>query len=199
VSLRLWLVRHGATEWSAAGRHTSTTDLSLTEAGRDAALAAGKALEGKEFSLVLTSPMSRARETADLAGLGAQAVVDANLREWDYGEVEGLTTDQIREKVPGWTVWRDGCPGGESIEAVGDRADEVIARTKAIDVADGDVVIFAHGHLLRILGARWIEQEPGFAERLLLSTAAICVLGWERETPAVERWNDTSHLTPHPS
>lgn len=187
---RLWLVRHGATEWSASGRHTGTTDVPLTDDGRAAAVRTADALGGKEFALVLSSPLSRARETAQLAGF-PDPVIDSNLREWNYGEVEGVTTDQMRERIPGWTVWRDGCPGGETVDQVGARTDEVINLVRTLD---GDAVAFAHGHLLRVLGARWVGQPAGFAERLLLSTAAICVLGWERETPAIESWNDTSHL-----
>ena len=187
---RLWLVRHGATEWSAAGRHTGTTDVPLTEAGRAAAERAGAALRGIDFALVLSSPLSRALDTARLAGFDHPAV-DRNLAEWDYGDVEGITTDEMRERIPGWTVWRDGCPGGETVDEVGARADAVISRVRDVD---GDAVAFAHGHLLRVLGARWSGQPAGFAERLLLSTAAICILGWERETPAIDSWNDTSHL-----
>lgn len=187
---RLWLVRHGTTEWSASGRHTGTTDVPLLDEGREAARQAGKVLRGHDFALVLSSPLVRARETAELAGF-AHPEIDGDLVEWDYGEVEGITTDEMRKSVPGWTVWRDGCPGGETVDEVGARADRVIARARS---ADGDVVAFAHGHLLRILGARWTGQPAGYAERLLLSTAAICVLGWERETPAIERWNATDHL-----
>jgi probable phosphoglycerate mutase len=186
---QLWLVRHGATEWSTSGRHTGTTDIALTEAGREAARRAGRALQSHSFELVLTSPLSRARETCELAGYGDVAVIIDDLREWDYGEVEGITTDAMRESIPGWTVWRDGCPGGETIDEVGDRADRVIARARG---AGGDVLAFAHGHVLRVLAARWVGEPAGFAERLLLSTAATSVLGWERETPAIERWNDTT-------
>lgn len=190
MSHRFWLVRHGPTEWSESGRHTGTTDVPLTAAGADAARRAAAALRGHDFALVLSSPLSRATETARLAGF-PDPHLDPDLAEWDYGEVEGRTSEQMREEIPGWTVWRDGCPGGETVDAVGRRADAVIERVRA---AGGDAVAFAHGHLLRILGARWAGQPAGFGERLLLSTAAICVLGWERETPAVERWNDTSHL-----
>jgi broad specificity phosphatase PhoE len=190
VSSEFWLVRHGATEWSESGRHTGTTDVPLIDAGLTAARAAGAALRGREFALVLSSPLSRALDTARLAGF-PDPVVDPDLAEWNYGAVEGVTTDEMRLNTPGWTVWRDGCPGGELAEEVGARADRVIERARA---ADGDVVAFAHGHLLRILGARWVGQPAGFGERLRLSTAAICVLGWERETPAIESWNDTAHL-----
>lgn len=188
---RLWLVRHGATEWSESGRHTGRTDVPLTEPGQDAARRAGKALQGKQFSLVLTSPLSRAFETCRLAGYGDAAVTEDRLLEWDYGSVEGHSTAEMREQVPGWTVWRDGCPGGETVEDVGVRVDGVIERVRAVP---GNSLVFAHGHVLRILGARWVGRPAGFGERLLMSTAAISVLGWERETPAIERWNDTSHL-----
>ena len=185
-------MRHGATRWSESGRHTGSTDVPLIGAGRAAAQSVRKALQGHDFAAVLTSPLSRARETCELAGFGANAQLVDDLREWDYGEVEGVTTDEMRERISGWTVWRDGCPGGETIEQVGRRADHVISI--AAEVTDGDTVAFAHGHVLRVIGARWTAQPASYAERLLLSTAAICVLGWERETPAIDRWNDTSHL-----
>lgn len=192
MSQRLWLVRHGATEWSESGRHTGTTDVPLTDAGRAAARQAGTALRGQSFALVLTSPLQRARQTAELAGFGDRAEVVDDLREWDYGDVEGRTTHQMRATVPGWTVWRDCCPGGETVDEVGARADAVIDRGLA---ADGDVLLFAHGHLLRILAARWVGQPAGFGEHLLLSTSGVSVLGFEREARAIERWNDGSAVT----
>jgi probable phosphoglycerate mutase len=181
----LWLVRHGETEWSRDGRHTGRTDLPLTELGREQARAVAEHLAGRGFALVLTSPLQRAVQTAHLAGLtGAQPRDD--LMEVDYGEYEGLTTAQVREHRPGWTLWRDGCPGGETVDAAGRRADRVIAEALH---AGGDVALVAHGHLLRILAARWLEQPAAFGERLKLDTARLSVLGWERDARAVARWN----------
>jgi broad specificity phosphatase PhoE len=180
------LVRHGETEWSRSGRHTGVTDVPLTEAGREAARRLADQFVDREFALVLTSPLARARETAELAGLGGRAEVDEDLRELDYGEYEGITTPQIRETRPGWEVWRDGSPGGETVEEAGERADRVIARALA---AGGDVCAFAHGHFLRILGARWIEQPATLGGRLALATAAVCVLGFERERRVIVLWN----------
>ena len=182
----VWLVRHGETEWSAAGRHTGTTDLPLTEGGRAAAQAVAPALSGHGFAAVLTSPLKRARETCDLAGLSAAAEVVDDLREWDYGDYEGLTTAQIRESRPGWTVWHDGCPGGESAADVGVRADRVIAKLRTIE---GDVAIFAHGHFLRVLGARWCGLAAEAGAVLALDTATLCRLGWEREQSVIRTWN----------
>jgi broad specificity phosphatase PhoE len=187
----LWLVRHGETEWSASGRHTGTTDIELSDAGRKHADALRERLAGLEFARVLTSPLSRARETCERAGLGPRAEVVPDLAEWDYGQDEGLTTPEIREERPGWTVWRDGPRGGESAEQVGRRADRVIAMAAE---SDGPVMAFAHGHLCRVVGARWIGLPPDEGIRLKLSTAAVCVLGHDRETPAIVRWNDTGHL-----
>jgi probable phosphoglycerate mutase len=188
---QVWLVRHGTTEWSTAGRHTGRTDIPLTSAGEQAARALRPVLAGHEFALQLSSPLTRAAHTAELAGCRPE--LDPDLREWDYGDYEGLTTSAIRELQPGWTIWDGGVPGGETAAEVAARADRVIARARA---ADGDTLLFAHGHLLRVLGARWIAAPPTAGRHLLLSTAAVCVLGWERETPALARWNDTSHLGP---
>ena len=155
---KLWLVRHGETEWSLSGKHTSRTDVSLTEHGRKRAEELKAFLAGRPFSRVLVSPMQRARETCAIAGYGEQAIVDENLREWDYGIYEGKTTKEIREQVPGWSVWKDEIVGGETVEHVGERADRVIARAVA-EGGDGDVALFAHAHILRILAARWIGLE----------------------------------------
>ena len=187
----LWLVRHGETEWSASGRHTGTTDIELSEAGRRHAGALRERLAGVEFARVLTSPLKRARVTCELAGLADRAEVVSDLVEWDYGEDEGLTTAEIREERPGWTVWREGPRGGETAEEVGRRADRVI---EMVGDPDGPVVAFAHGHLCRVVGARWIGLPPAEGIRLTLSTAAVCVLGYDRETRAVVRWNDTAHV-----
>lgn len=180
------LVRHGETEWSVSGQHTGMTDLPLTDAGRDQARAVGRLLAGRRFALVLTSPLTRARETCQLAGYGDQAQVDADLLEWDYGEMEGRTTAEIRRTHPGWTVWDGPMPGGETIEAVAARADRVIAR--ALD-AGGDVALFGHGHALRILTARWCELDPHEGKRFPLRTATFCELGWEHEYRTVTVWN----------
>jgi broad specificity phosphatase PhoE len=187
----IFLIRHGETEWSASGRHTSVTDVPLTAAGREDARKLRPVLAGADLALVLVSPRSRARDTAELAGLGDRAVVDEDLAEFDYGEYEGRTTPDIRVERPGWTLWDDGAPGGESVEGVGRRADRVIARLLA---AGGDVAVFAHGHVLRVLGARWIEQPPVLGGNLGLSTGAVCRLGFEREQRVIWEWNATCHL-----
>jgi broad specificity phosphatase PhoE len=187
TDVELWLARHGETEWSRSGRHTGTTDLPLTERGRDAARALGARLAGEHFDLVLTSPLARARETCRLAGLGDAAVIVPDLHEWNYGEYEGVTTDEIRETRPDWTVFSDGCPGGEVAAQVGERTDRVIERVRAL--GSGRAIAFAHGHVLRVLGARWVGLSPQDGAGLLLGTATISVLGWDRETPAIERWN----------
>ncbi len=182
----LFVVRHGATEWSVDGRHTGRTDLPLLPEGEERARATGQLLAGHRFALVLTSPMQRARRTCELAGLGDRAVVDDDLREWDYGDHEGVTTAEIRQHQPGWTVWTGTCPGGETIEQVAARADRVVARARA---AGGDVVVFGHGHLLRVLTARWCGLDPVEGRRFVLDTGTLCQLGWEHEYPGVLRWN----------
>lgn len=183
------LVRHGETEWSVSGQHTGNTDIPLTDTGRRQAEALGRRLSAWNFALVLTSPLSRALETCQLAGLGERAEVTDDLREWDYGEYEGRRTVDIRQERPGWTVWNGGVPGGESVEDVGARADRALEAARS---AGGDVALFAHGHLLRVLGARWIDLPPHLGARLGLSTATISVLGWERETAVIHRWNDVA-------
>ncbi len=182
------LVRHAETEWSLNGRHTGRTDLPLTDHGRVLAAALRERLRAWQFALVLVSPARRARETCELCGLGPEAQVRDELHEWDYGDYEGLTTAEIWERRPGWVLWRDGCPGGESPADVGARADGVVAEIAA---NDGDVAVFSHGHMLRVLGARWIALAPEGGGRLGLSTAAISVLGHERDTAVIGRWNDT--------
>jgi broad specificity phosphatase PhoE len=188
---RVILARHGETEWSASGKHTSVTDVPLLESGRRDARLLGERLAGRSFALVLTSPRERARETCALAGLGDGAVVDEDLVEVDYGAYEGRTTPEIREERPGWSVWDGGAPGGESVEQVGVRADRVIARCLEVD---GDVALFAHGHFLRILGARWMGLDAVVGGNLGLSTGSLCELGFERERRVIWVWNDTSHL-----
>jgi probable phosphoglycerate mutase len=181
----VWLVRHGETEWSRDGRHTSTTDLPLTDEGRRVAKGLRDRLDDDAFALVLTSPRQRARETARLAG-HADAVVDDDLAEWDYGDLAGLTTPQIRETDADWTIWDGPVPGGETAQQISRRLDRVVARCRA---ADGRVLVFGHGHSLRALAARWLDLPVADGRHLLLDTATVSVLGWERETPVVRRWN----------
>jgi broad specificity phosphatase PhoE len=188
---RVHLVRHGETEWSRAGRHTGRTDVPLTGQGRRQVRAIARTLRGREFALVLSSPLSRALETARLAGLGDRVETDPDLREWDYGAYEGRTSVEIRQSIPGWTVWTHPIEGGESIDDVGQRADRVIDRVRR---ARGEVALFAHGHLLRVVTARWLDLPPTMGRAFALSTATVSVLGWERETPVVEAWNEACHL-----
>ncbi len=183
--MALYLVRHGETEWSAAGRHTGTTDLPLLPAGEEAARALRPRLAEIAFGQVLTSPRLRARRTAELAGF-PDAVVDDDLAEWDYGDYEGLTTLQIRERQPDWTIWDSVTPGGESAEAVAGRLDRVVARVQAVE---GDSLVFAHGHSLRVLAARWLGEPVRTGRLFLLGTATLSVLGDDRGQPAVLRWN----------
>ncbi len=182
------LVRHAETEWSLNGRHTGRTDIPLTEHGREVAGRLRERLRAWSFDLVLVSPSVRARETCELCGLGAEALPREDLLEWDYGDYEGLTTAEIRAERPGWQLWRDGCPDGESATDVGARADRVVAE---IVSSRANVAVFSHGHMLRVLGARWVGLDASVGGRLGLSTAALCVLGHERETPVIARWNDT--------
>jgi broad specificity phosphatase PhoE len=180
------LVRHGQTEWSRDMRHTGRTDVPLTDEGRRQAGELRPLLRGHEFTRVLTSPLSRAMDTCLLAGLGDRAEPREELLEWDYGEYEGLTTPHIRERRPGWDLWRDGCPWGEQAAEVAARADRVIAELRSLD---GDAVLFAHGHVLRVLGARWVGLEAEGGALLYLATATVSVLGYERERPVIRRWN----------
>jgi broad specificity phosphatase PhoE len=180
------LVRHGQTDWSASGRHTGRTDVPLTDEGRRQADALRACLSAWTFHVVLTSPLQRAAQTCLLAGLGDVAQVRDDLREWDYGAYEGRTTAEIRSNRPRWNLWVDGVPGGESIEQVGARADRMIGEVRA---ADGDVALFAHGHVLRVIAARWLELPPDRGRSFVLETATHSVLGYERETPAILRWN----------
>jgi broad specificity phosphatase PhoE len=186
------VVRHGETDWSRTGRHTGKTDIPLTDEGRRNAELTGRRLAGRRFRRVLTSPLARAAETCRLAGLGGGAELRDELVEWDYGRYEGLTTPEIRAESPEWSLWRDGCPEGETAADVGRRADRLIDELRPLD---GDAVVFAHGHVLRVLTARWLELPPEEGTRFALSTAAVGMLGYERETPVVWLWNDVSHLT----
>jgi probable phosphoglycerate mutase len=182
----IWLVRHGETAWSLSGQHTGRTDIPLTPAGAERAKTIGRKLHGQKFGLVLVSPLERARHTCEIAGLGEQAAIDPDLLEWDYGDYEGRTTRDIQVKRPGWSLFRDGVPNGETIEQVADRARRVIAR--AVD-ADGPTALFAHGHVLRILAACWLDLPPREARHFALSTASISILGFEHETRVISRWN----------
>ena len=186
----VWLVRHGETEWARLGRHTGLTDIPLTEMGRAQARAVGGRLVGQRFALVLTSPLSRAAETAAIAGFPA-AIADPDLQEWDYGALEGRTTVEIQRDFPDWTIWRGPWPAGETVDQVGARADRVIARARA---ADGDVLVFAHGHLLRVLAARWLGLPAASGGLFELGTATLSIVGWERDDPSMELWNEAGHL-----
>jgi probable phosphoglycerate mutase len=184
--MSMFAIRHGETEWSLNGRHTGTTDIPLTDNGRRLAKLLRPTLTGKAFVLVLVSPLKRARETAELSGLGAAAIVEPDLVEWNYGKYEGLTPKQIHDTAPGWLIFRDGCPGGESPEQVGARVDRVIARARAVT---GDVALFAHGHVLRVLVARWLGLAAGAGQHFLLDTGTLNVLDYYRGLPAVRTWN----------
>ncbi len=182
----IWLIRHGETEWSLSGAHTSHTDIPLTEHGVEMARAMGRVLQGRMFAMVLTSPLQRARMTCIEAGFGDVAIVDPNLHELDYGDYEGRTTSEIQAVRPGWSLWRDGCPNGESLEHAAYRARAVIEEALA---ADGNVALFAHGHILRILATVWLGLAPDAARLFVLSTASLGTLGYERGTRAITRWN----------
>lgn len=182
----IWLIRHGETAWSLSGQHTGRTDLPLTAAGRQHAEAIGRWLAGRPFAMVLTSPLERARETCRLAGYGSAAQADPDLCEWDYGAYEGKTSAQIQEIVPGWNIWTSPVPQGETIEQVAARANRVIARAPG---AGGDVALFAHGHVLRILTACWLGLPPDGGRFFALGTASVSVLGYERETRVITRWD----------
>ncbi|HYF71175.1 MAG TPA: histidine phosphatase family protein [Nocardioides sp.] len=184
-SHELWVVRHGATEWSRDHRHTSVTDLPLLPEGEEVARGLAPRLAEVEFATVLTSPRLRARRTAELAGF-TDAEVDEDLAEWAYGDYEGITTEEIRRSVPGWTMWTHPAPGGESAADVSRRLDRVVARVRAVD---GPVLAFAHGHSLRALAARWLDLPVGDGRHFRLDTATVSVLGYERETPVILRWN----------
>ena len=185
-SQRVVIVRHGATEWSKSGQHTGATDLPLLPEGLRDAERLAPLLSATEFALVLSSPLRRALDTCRLAGLGEQAQIDENLREWNYGDYEGLSTPAIRESRPDWDLWRDGCPGGETPWEVQARADRVLARCLT---ADGDVALFAHGHILRVVCARWLELPVEGGARFRLEPAAAGQLGYERETRVLLSWN----------
>lgn len=185
------VLRHGATEWSQDGRHTGRTDLPLNEDGRRQARRVAERLQGWTFARVLTSPLQRARETCRIAGLADRAEIRPELAEWDYGAYEGRSTADIRRERPDWYLWRDGVPEGETLAQVGRRADVVVAELRQ---TAGDVAVFAHGHLLRVLAARWVGLEPAAGRRLVLGTGTISVLGEEHGVPALLCWNDGVRL-----
>ena len=186
MARKVYLVRHGETEWSLSGQHTGVTDIPLTENGRAAARFLQPVLGEESFGLVLTSPLHRARETCELAGFGNRPHVEPDLMEWNYGEYEGLTPQQIHAKRQDWMIFRDGCPGGESSEQVGERVDRIIAKANA---TEGNVALFAHGHIFRVLAARWIGLSARAGQHFLLDTATLNVLGYYRDTPALKIWN----------
>ncbi|MDX1422715.1 MAG: histidine phosphatase family protein [Kiloniellales bacterium] len=181
-------MRHGETQWSASGQHTGRTDLPLTAAGRDGAAALGRRLDGRVFALVLSSPLARARETCRLAGYGAAAQLTDDLMEWDYGDYEGRRTLDIQTERPGWSLWRDGVPNGESADEVARRAGRVLERAAA---AGGDVALFAHGHILRVLSACWLGLPPTGGRLFALGTASLSVLGFEHDDRVIRRWNQS--------
>src|SRR5262245_8278880 len=190
---RVWLVRHGETEWSKSGQHTGRTDIPLTAEGVRQGQALGRHLAGQRFALVLTSPLGRARETCRLAGFAHTAEVSDDLLEWNYGIYEGRATAAVRTEQPGWSIWTTSVTEGESVEQVGERARRVIAR---VDTVDGDVALFAHAHVLRILAACWIGLPPIQGRHLTLGTASVSLLGYERETRVIQVWNQDWRLTP---
>jgi broad specificity phosphatase PhoE len=189
VGTELWLVRHGETEWSLSGAHTSRTDIPLTAHGRKRAEELRDYLKGTHFDAVFESPMQRAKETCAIAGFGDRAVVENGLKEWDYGVYEGKTTKEIQGEIPGWSVWKNEIVGGEAVEHVGERADGVIARALAAAPTGGKVALFAHAHILRILAARWIGLPATGGSLLALGTGSVSVVGWERETRVIASWN----------
>jgi probable phosphoglycerate mutase len=188
----VYLARHGETAWSATGRHTGLTDLPLTKRGERNALRLRKRLAGFVLSVVLTSPLQRAARTCELAGFGAEAQADRDLVEWNYGDYEGLRTSEIRAKRPGWQLFRDGCPNGESPQQIGARADRVVSRLRGVK---GDVLIFSSGHFLRVFAARWLGLEPFVGKFLMLDVASLSALSYEHDLsdPAIRFWNDTWH------
>ncbi|MDF1523392.1 MAG: histidine phosphatase family protein [Trueperaceae bacterium] len=187
----VWLLRHGETPWSLDGRHTGRTDVRLTPRGERQATALGQRIAGRSFAAVWTSPLARAFDTCAIAGFGDVAEVLPDLQEWDYGDYEGRTTADIRQERPGWSIWEDGAPGGERPEDVAGRAERAIARVGA---AGGDVALFAHGHLLRVLAARWLGWPASAGGALALDTASVCVLAVDRGRPVVRHWNEVCHL-----
>jgi len=189
----VYLARHGETAWSLSGQHTGVTDLPLTEKGEQDARRLGERLRGLTFARTITSPLQRAVRTCELAGFRAQAEIDPDLVEWNYGKYEGRTSAEIHAERPDWDLFRDGCPGGESPDQIGSRADRVVSRVRAVE---GNVLLFSSGHILRVLVSRWLGLEPGSARYFLLSTASLSELGYEhnRSGPVIRLWNDTRHV-----
>jgi probable phosphoglycerate mutase len=189
----IYLARHGETEWTITGQHTGLTDIPLTERGEGNARRLGERLKGTSFARVLTSPLQRAARTCELAGFGPVAEVDPDLVEWDYGDYEGRRTADILKERPDWFLFRDGCPGGETLEAIGARADRVLGRVRSVE---GNVLLFSSGHFLRFVGARWLGLEPAAARLLYLSTASLSILGYEhnKSRPVLRLWNDDRHV-----
>lgn len=189
----IYLARHGETAWTISGQHTGSTNLPLTEHGEQNAMRLGERLKGLPFAMVLSSPLQRARKTCELAGFGAVAKIEPDLVEWNYGEYEGLTSAQVHAINPGWKLFRDGCPGGESVVQIGARADRVVERLRAVQ---GNVLLFSSGHFLRVLAARWLGLEASAGQYFLLSTASLSQLGYEHDEsePVIRLWNDTNHV-----
>lgn len=189
----VYLARHGETEWSLTGRHTGMSDIPLTERGEHNARRLGERLRGLDFAKVFASPLRRASRTCELAGFMANAEVDPDLVEWDYGSYEGRRTVEIHRERPDWNLFRHGCPDGESLNQIGARADRVVSRVRAVD---GNVLLFSSGHFLRVLTARWLALEPSAGGHFLLSTASLSILGYEHNLtePVIRLWNDTSHV-----
>ena len=185
---KIYLIRHGETEWTLSGKHTGRTDIPLTQNGQDQSLKIGTYLKGMGFQKVLTSPLIRAKETCRLAGLFTHALVDEDLREWNYGDYEGITSAEIRKKDPHWTIFTAGAPGGESVADMGARANRILGTIRSIP---GDVAVFSHGHFLRALAARWLDMPVAFGQQLVLSPASLSILGFEKEKPAIITWNQT--------
>src|SRR5208283_4551130 len=194
----LYIARHGETAWSISGQHTGLTDLPLTERGESNARRLGDRLRGLGFNRVFTSPLQRAVRTCELAGFGKRAEIDPDLLEWNYGEYEGLRSEEIHAERPDWDLFRDGCPGGESPAQIGERADRVVKRVRALQA---DVLLFSSGHFLRVLAARWLGLDPAGGRYLLLSTASLSVLGYEHNPsqPVIRLWNDDHHVPKEPT
>lgn len=190
---KIYLARHGETAWSLSGQHTGVTDIPLTEHGERNARSLGERLRGTSFVTVLSSPLQRARRTCELAGFGAHAEIVADLVEWNYGEYEGKRTAEIRKEQPDWYLFRDGCPGGESLDSIEARADRVVARLRGLR---GNAIVFSHGHFLRVLGARWLGKSASAGRFLLLTTASLSILGYEHnlDEPVLRLWNDDRHV-----
>jgi broad specificity phosphatase PhoE len=186
IAEHIYLIRHGETEWARDGRHTGRTDIPLTDTGREQAGFLLPIFDDVKFSRIFSSPLQRALETAKLAGVGSRVELENDLKEWDYGDYEGITTQQIRERLPGWTIWAQPCPNGESVEEVGRRADRVVAKLRSFQ---GNIAVFSHGHFLRVLVCRWLDLPAVNGRHFLLGTSTLSILGYERDVPAIKTWN----------